>query len=129
MKTIFATTLLLLLTAFTVSAKANELAHNPGGPSFFLMHASQGAKLENVGSAPTVVRTGGAFDLEVTAGTFGSSELEVTDASGRVIRSVNITLDQGVNRLHIKVKDLAKGLHFVRIVSGDQVLVRAFEVR
>ena len=130
MKTIIAALALLFATSFAAQA---SITHgndgNDGGNNLIYMLLPRPASLDHAGALPTLVKSGEAFDLEVTATNYGYSELQVTDAEGHVVRKVSITLDPGVNRLHIKVKELKSGLHFVRIQSEGKTLTRAFEVR
>ncbi len=129
MKTIFASALLILLTSFGSAAMASATSPSKGGLNSILTIIPGNATLKKVGTAPTLVKSGSSFDLDVTTESVGTSELEVTDAAGKVISKVSVTLDAGVNRLHIKVKGLSRGLHFVRIQAGEKTLMRAFEVR
>lgn len=135
MKTIqsLAAAILVMASLYTGTTHAKSIASpgpaKGGNNSWIISLLPRQAKVEKMANAPALVRKGDYFVMEVTSDTYGFSTVEVLSSKNRVVRSIPVTLDKGVNRLRIGVKDLAEGVYFIRISSDQGTFTRAFDVR
>jgi hypothetical protein len=63
--------------------------------------------------------SGGALRVRIDAVGGRSGTIEVVDAVGRLVRTIDVTLGPGRQTIDLDASDLAAGVYVVRLVAGD----------
>jgi hypothetical protein len=68
---------------------------------------------------PNPASTTIVIDLQSAGG--GNEKLEVFNATGILVQTSLISLNQGINRVTINVSALSKGVYYIRALAANQV--------
>ncbi len=120
----------------TVNGDYHVMVTNAGGCSALSDTATvTGLAVQNVNAAGNITLypnpNDGAFTLSGTAAAAGTLlNVQVTDITGRIVKTAQVPLDNGMLNQLIKLDNsLPRGMYVVRFASGNRSYVMPFEKR
>lgn len=72
--------------------------------------------------------SGNAVNVDILMPESGSLNLQVIDATGKIVISASHELSRGDNRLEIPVEKLTSGIYFLKVIGNNQSGIRKFVV-
>ena len=111
-----------VIAARTFTIIVNETGTNPNGAPMAVNEYAEGA---SVMAFPNPVND--QLNLRIS-GMSGATVITITDAHGKVVRTLNTELYGGEEVLTYSVADFAQGMYFINVRNSDTLVSEKFVV-